>query len=85
MMKIGRIIVDLKILGGPLQPAIERFGYERQVSGYCLSTGSALGLIIAWNKLQRKVETKAIKPNADFWQFQCVRMGEPMEEVTNAR
>jgi hypothetical protein len=84
MMKIGRIIVDLKILSGSLQQAIERFGYERQISGYCLATGSKLGLIIAWNKLQKKVEVKAIKPNPAFWEFQCVRMGEPLEAATDA-
>lgn len=81
MMKAGRIIVDLKVLSGPLPAAITRFGYERQISGYCLATGASLGLIVAWNKLQKKVETKMIRPDASFWEYQCVRMGEPMEAV----
>jgi hypothetical protein len=85
MMKAGRIIVDLKILAGPLPAAIDRFGYTRQISGYCLATGASVGLILAWNKLQKRVEVKAIKPDENFWAFQCVRMGEPMDAATDAR
>jgi hypothetical protein len=81
MMKAGRIIVDLKVLAGPLPAAIIRFGYERQISGYCLATSAKMGLIVAWNKLQKKVEVRAIKPDAAFWEYQTVRMGEPLEAV----
>lgn len=84
MMKAGRIVIDLKVLSGPLPAAIERFGYDRQISGYCLATGCNLGLIVAWNKLQKRVETRAIKPNPSFWEYTTVRMGKPVEVVTNA-
>lgn len=79
MMKAGRIIVDLKVLSGPLPAAITRFGYERQVSGYCLATGCNMGLILAWNKLKKRVETKMIRPDESFWAYQCVRLGEPIK------
>ena len=78
MLKAGRIVVDLKILGGPLPAAIERFGYDRQLSGYAIATGSKCALILAWNKLKRRVETKMIKPDAAFWEYQCVQKGEPI-------
>lgn len=81
MMKAGRIIIDLKVLGGPLPGAIERFGYDRQISGYCLATGCSLGLIVAWNKLQKRVETRAVKPDAAFWEYTTVRMGKPISET----
>jgi hypothetical protein len=84
MMKARRIIVDLKVLSGPLPSAVSRFGYDRQISGYCLATGCNMGLILAWNKLQKKVETKVIRPSADFWEYQVVRMGEPVGAVSHA-
>jgi hypothetical protein len=42
-----------------------------------------MGLIVAWNKLQKKVETKVVRPVADFWEYQVVRMGEPVGAVTH--
>lgn len=75
MLKIGRIVIDLKILSGPLDAAIERFGYKDQISGYCLATGSQMGLIIALNNQRRRVESKLIIPDAAFWEYQCVRLG----------
>lgn len=75
LMKAGRIIIDLKILAGGLQPSIERFNYDKQISGYCLATGASLGLIIAYNKAKNIVETKAIKPSAEFWEYQVVSRG----------
>lgn len=81
MLKIGRLVVDIKVLSGSLTAAIERFGYARQVSGYCLATGAVLGLIVAYNKQKQKVEVKSIKPSADWWEYQCVRLGEPVEAV----
>jgi len=78
LMKAGRIVIDLKILAGALQPSIERFNYDKQISGYCLATGAALGLIIAYNKAKNIVEIKAIKPSADFWEYQVVSRGIPI-------
>lgn len=79
MMFTGRIIIDIKVLSGSIQSAIERFGYDKQISGYCLATGAKLGLIISWNKPAKRVETKLIKPSKDFWEYQCVHRGMPME------
>ena len=81
LLRIGRIVVDLKILAGPLQQSIERFQYDKQLSGYCLATGSPTGLIIAYNKAKKVIEIAPIKPNADFWEYQCVRLGTPATEI----
>ena len=78
MMKSGRIVVDIKILSGALEAAIERFGYARQLSGYCIATGAPLALIIAFNRQRNRVETKVIKPSQDFWNYQIVRNGIPI-------
>ena len=78
LLKAGRLVVDFKVLGGSVDAAIERFGYDKQLSGYCLGTYSLMGLIIAYNKLQKKVEVRAIKPNASFWEYTTVQRGEPV-------
>lgn len=78
LMYPKRIIIDLKILAGSLDASIERFGYDRQVSGYCFGTGCPVGLIIAYNKAKKKIETKTIQPNADFWDYTVVSRGEPI-------
>lgn len=79
MLKIGRIVVDFKILAGGVLAAAERFGYDSQISGYCLATGCPQGLIVAWNKQRKIVETRLIHPDATFWEYQVVRLGRPAE------
>ena len=76
-----RIVIDLKILAGGLDASIARFGYDRQVSGYCLGTGCPLGLIIAYNKSKKVIETKRIIPNADFWEYTTAQRGEPIHQL----
>jgi hypothetical protein len=78
LLKAGRIVIDLKILAGSIQPAVERFGYDRQISGYCLATGATVGLIVSYNKAKKKVETKLIKPSADFWEYTICERGMPV-------
>lgn len=77
LIKIGKLIIDLKVLAGSLATSIKMFGYDRQVSGYCIGTGCEIGLIISYNKKSKIVETSIIKPNADFWEYQCVYRGIP--------
>lgn len=76
MMKAGTIVIDFKVLSCSIQQGIERFGYDNQISGYCLATGSQVGLIIAYNKAKKQIETKRIIPSADFWEYHVVRLGE---------
>lgn len=78
MLKAGRIVIDVKVLAGSLEGAVKHFGYDRQVSGYCLATGAPLGLIVAYNKSKKIVEMKSIKPCAEFWSYQTVFRGIPI-------
>lgn len=75
MICIGKIVVDLKIIAGSIQASCDRFGHIDQVSGYCLGTTTPVGLIIAYNKSRKAVETKVIKPVPGFWEYQVVRLG----------
>lgn len=77
-LKIGRIVIDFKVLAGSLEAACNQFDYPHQLSGYGLGTGSPLGLIIAFNKSAKKVETKTIRTVAAFWEYQTVRLGKPL-------
>lgn len=72
----GRIVVDLKVLAGKLQDAVKYFKYDRQISGYCLASGCSIGLIVAYNKKEKKVETMLIKPCSIFWEQTIGERGE---------
>jgi len=76
-LKAGVIVCDFKILSGGLAVACERFGYDDQLSGYCLATNSPFGLIVAYNKSRQQVETKIIQPETSFWEYQVARLGVP--------
>lgn len=76
----GKLIVDLKILSGKLEPAIERFGYDKQLSGYAIATGCKNAMIISYNKANKHnvLETKLIEPNEDWWNYMIVKYGTPI-------
>ena len=78
MLKVGRIVVDLKVLAGSLESACARYGYPDQLSGYCLPNNCDKGLIISYNKIKKCTETKLIKPTQDFWNYQIVSRGVPL-------
>ena len=77
-LKIGRLVIDFKILSGPLEGACKQFGYPDQISGYCIPTECPRGLILAYNKRTKKIETKIINPNVAFWEYQVLRWGNPL-------
>lgn len=81
MLVPGKIVLDLKILAGSLKQAIERFNYGAQVSGYCLATGSAVGIIIAWNKQKKHVEVAVITPEKGFWEYHIIQRGHAQIET----
>lgn len=81
LLKAGRIVVDLKVLAGAIAPAVSRFGYQDQISGYCLATGSPLGLIVAYNKGKKMGEMARIVPNIEFWQYQVCYRGVPANQL----
>ncbi|SEA18369.1 hypothetical protein SAMN05192529_1102 [Arachidicoccus rhizosphaerae] len=77
LIKTGQVLVDYKVMAGGLDNAINHFGYDRQISGYCLPTGCRMGIIISWNKNQKKPEQRTIIPDSTFWATQVVRLGVP--------
>lgn len=77
LIKVGNVLVDYKVLSGSLDSAIERFGYDRQLSGYCLATGCRLGIIISWNKAKKRIEQRTITPDPTFWMHHVVKLGRP--------
>lgn len=76
----GKLIVDLKILSGKLQYAIERFGYDKQLSGYALASGCKNALILSYNKAKKRdnLESFMVKPNEDWWNYMIVKYGTPI-------
>lgn len=78
MIKVGSILVDLKVLSGSLESSCERFGYPFQISGYCLASATPLGLILAYNRSKGITETKIIKPEHKYWEYQVARFGTPL-------
>jgi len=78
MLRAGRVVLDLKVSEVPLTRTIPFFGYDRAVSGYCLSTGSRLGIIIRVCPRTFKTETKLINPSSEWWEKQVLRFGKPV-------
>lgn len=72
-----KIILDYKILSGGVDSAIQMFGYDRQMSGYCLATNTPMALIIAWNKSKKRIEPKTIKPDYRWWAEKVLTHGYP--------
>ncbi len=78
MLFVNKIVIDLKVLAGSLPQYIKMFGYDRQISGYCLPPNCPIGLIVAYNKQLKKVETQRIVPDAKYWEFITVQKGVPV-------
>jgi len=75
----GKLIIDLKVLAGTLKPAVERFGYERQLSGYAIATSINNILLLSYNKSLKKdnIEHQMFSPNQDWWMYVITKYGAP--------
>lgn len=92
MIKIGKLIIDIKVSNMYLHRGVSHFGYERQLAGYCLATGTVgempnglAAIIISYNKVTRRVERHLIKrqtiaEQVAFWEYQVVKHGQPILE-----
>jgi hypothetical protein len=81
----GKIIIDLKVLAGRIKPALERFGYDKQLSGYSLATGCSTALILAYNKTiapnkinEQYVEHFNVPISHEWWNYMIVKYGKPI-------
>lgn len=79
----GSLIIDLKILSGSLHSAIERFGYDHQLSGYCVATSTPIAMIVSFNKKIKDVESAIITPSKDWWQYRVLTHGIPDHKLGN--
>lgn len=75
MVKLGRIVLDLKVSEVPLNQSVPYFGYDRQLSGYSLATDARLQMIIKINPKTNKIEFKQLPISADWWQTQVLKYG----------
>lgn len=72
----GVIVVDFKVINGKLRNYCERFNYHNQIRGYMLPDNIDLGLIIAYNRKERKVEVEPVAQDTRWWEAVCLSHGE---------
>jgi hypothetical protein len=71
------IVVDFKIIkGGSLREYVKQFKYEDQVRGYMLPVEASTGLIVAYNRAKRIVETHLVKQDHSYWDYVVKQKGE---------
>lgn len=75
----GKLIIDLKVLAGRLKAASDRFGYDRQLSGYAIATSINNILLLSYNKSVRvdNIEHQMFSPNPDWWKYVITKYGTP--------
>ena len=56
MFLLDSIVFDFKIINGSLANYLKRFNYKGQITGYMLGTNAKKGIIIAYNKIRKKIE-----------------------------
>jgi hypothetical protein len=79
MVRSGKVVVDLKISEMPLAKSIPYFGYDKQLTGYCLATMCKVGIIIRVNPKTRHTERVVIKQDVAWWEEQVLKLGIPTE------
>lgn len=75
MVRIGRIVLDLKVSEVELKNSIPFFGYNKQLSGYSLATDSRIQLIVRINPKTLKIEIKQLPIVTDWWHTQVLKFG----------
>jgi hypothetical protein len=79
MVRCGKVVVDLKISEMPLAKSIPYFGYDKQITGYCLATQCNVGIIIRVNPKTRQTERVVIKQDVSWWEQKVLELGIPGE------
>jgi len=79
MVRCGKVVVDLKISEMPLSKSIPYFGYDKQLTGYCLATQCKIGIIIRVNPKTRHTERVVIKQDVEWWEQKVLELGIPTE------
>ena len=79
MVRAGKVVIDLKVSEVPLSKSIPYFGYDKQITGYCLATLSNIGIIIRVDPKTRRTERIVIKQDINFWEQKVLELGIPIE------
>lgn len=69
------IIIDIKVSGADLVKSIQRFRYDWQMTGYCLSMGYDTALILGVNPYNFKTQLLKIPLVTDWWEYQIKQHG----------
>jgi hypothetical protein len=76
LVRMGSLVIDLKISEIPLNRSIDFFGYAEQLTGYCLAMGCDTGMIIRACPKTFKTEKVTIRKNVQWWERKVIQHGE---------
>ena len=74
----GIAVIDIKISGQDVKKSIEFFGYDKQLTGYCLSVGVKKAIIISCHPVKHTIQLEQIKLREDWWENQVLKRGMPI-------
>lgn len=72
-----QIVVDYKIIAGDLKGYVDKFKYDEQLRGYMLPVEAPIGLIIAYNKKTKNIQTHSIGQDVRWWSYKVKQYGKP--------
>lgn len=71
------LVIDFKIIAGSLEYYVERFRYKDQLRGYMFPLQCRQGMIIAYNKSKKRIETYlVVLDDLSFWKDTVLTRGE---------
>jgi hypothetical protein len=74
----GKMVIDLKVTDLQIIKAIEHFGYDRQISGYCLGTSSPLGFLLSVKPMNNSTNVSRVAVSSQWWEQKTLQYGTPM-------
>lgn len=75
------IVVDFKVIAGDLEHYCDRFDYPEQIRGYMLPNNVDVGLIIAYNRKRKIVQTKTVYKDTKWWAIKVMSHGQPIKKT----
>jgi len=77
LLRVDRVVIDLKVSEKPLSKTIPFFGYDRQLSGYSLATSARVQMILRICPVTAKTELKLIPISSEWWEKRVLKYGMP--------
>lgn len=78
MIRVGKIVLDLKVSEMPLAKSIPFFGYQNAMSGYALAAGCKVAIIVRVCPKKFTTEVKTVPITPEWWMAQVLRFGKPL-------